>query len=57
MPTAVTREELRMKWALVADDFFFMPSYPNKEREPEARSARERTQWDGCMGMFRALPD
>lgn len=57
MPTAVSREELRMKWSSGCRWFLFMPSYPNKGREPEARSAREHTQWDWCMGMFRALPD
>lgn len=53
----VSREELGIKLSSSCGWFFFMPSYPNKESKPEAKSASEHTQWNWCMGMYRALPD
>ena len=47
----VSREELGIKWSSGCGWFFFMPSYPNKETEAEAKSASEHTQWNRCMGM------
>lgn len=53
----VSREELGIKLSSGCGWFFFMPSYPNKESEPEAKSASEHTEWNWCMGMHGALPD
>lgn len=53
----VSREESGIKLSSGCGWFFFMPSYPNKESEPQARSASAYPRWNWRVGTNRAVPD